>query len=221
MFTLKFYVSILPLLSTLHSATAVPSRAYCRCVTFNENEPWASSPALLDASRRDDICSKLGPELELWRHGDPAAYAAYFDELVEENVWYPPPEDELKPLPTGVLMEISMPRNTYHYEGPPSSAPTVPPRIVCRSESPRQVADPDSDSSLFYMAVILTMIFLACVAEFINILLARLSTEKASVRLPGSEKRLRAWSSPDCDVTDGLNRDDPLSDPIFIDEKAQ
>jgi hypothetical protein len=226
MFSFKFYAALPPLVSLLPTTLAVPSRAYCRCVTFNPEEPWTFSPALLAASQRTDVCSRLGPGLEHWRHLDPAAYEAYFDELVGENVWYPPPADELKPLPTGVLMEISMPRLNYRYEGPPASAPTTPPTIVCRSESPKQVAERDSDLSLFYIAVILLVVCLACVAEVINIVIARyvklslgpqrrltsirvhkFYKAKAPVRLPGGEKVLQAWSSPDSSTTDGLDCD--------------
>ncbi|OCL10299.1 hypothetical protein AOQ84DRAFT_772 [Glonium stellatum] len=170
MIALAFWVAYLSLASISIPATAAPARTNCRCVSIDESIPWTLSSALLDASRRNDRCSRLGPELERWRLVDPVAYQNYFADLVEKEDWATSLYDELKPLPTGVLMELAS-HAIINPHDPPRSAPTGGPRdrIICREEKEKEAPDPPSSgSSLFYMGIIIVAIVLACIAECIN-----------------------------------------------------
>ena len=175
MITLSYWVVYLALgsISSI-PATAAPARTNCRCVSIDESIPWTLSSALLDASKRNDRCSRLGPELERWRLVDPVGYVNYFADLVEKDALATSLYDELKPLPTGVLMELAT-RTIVDPHDPPRSAPTGGPRdrIICREAKEKETAEPASSrSSLFYMGLIIVAIVIACIAECINVFIS-------------------------------------------------
>ena len=175
MITLTYWAAYLALgsISSI-PATAAPVRTNCRCVSINESIPWTLSSALLDASKRNDRCSRLGPELERWRLVDPMGYVNYFADLVEKDALATSLYDELKPLPTGVLMELAA-RTIVDPHDPPRSAPTGGPRdrIICREAKEKETAEPASSrSSLFYMGLIIVAIVITCIAECINVFIS-------------------------------------------------
>lgn len=211
MITLTYWVAYLALgsISSI-PATAAPTRTNCRCVSIDESIPWTLSSALLDASKRNDRCSRLGPELERWRLVDPVGYVNYFADLVEKDALATSLYDELKPLPTGVLMELAT-RTIVDPHDPPRSATTGGPRdrIICREAKEKEAAEPASSrSSLFYMGLIIVAIVIACIAECINVFISWINLvyeRRKPVRLPGGEKDLRAWSVPDGSFTEDLD----------------
>lgn len=144
----------------------------CRCVTIDETLPWTSSPALLDASKPNDVCSRLGPELEHWRLVDSDGFKTYFEGMIDENPLPTPTDDEMQPLTTTVLMELAS-KNVFNVNSPPHSAPTERPRerIICRSEPEKADEYHASFCSLFAVGVIIVMIVLACVAECVDVLI--------------------------------------------------
>lgn len=198
MITLTYWVAYLTLgsISSI-PATAAPARTNCRCVSIDESIPWTLSSALLDASKRNDRCSRLGPELERWRLVDPVGYVNYFADLVEKDALATSPYDELKPLPTEVLMELAT-RTIVDPHDPPRSATTGGPRdrIICREVKEKEATEPAfSRSSLFYIGLIIVAIVLACIAECINVFISWINLiyeRRKPVRLPGGEKDLRA-----------------------------
>ncbi|OCK75863.1 hypothetical protein K432DRAFT_396918 [Lepidopterella palustris CBS 459.81] len=217
MIAINWWAAIVTLASISLPATAAPTRSYCRCVSVDETLPWTKSSAVLDASERFDICSRLGPELEHWRLVDQVGYDAYFADLVEETAWSALSSDELKPLPTGVLMELAA-RKVVDPYAPPRSAPTERPRerIICRSERAEELSEPESGSSLFYMTVIIIMVVLAFIAECINVAISwfnHVYEAKTAIRLAGGEKDLRAWDAfQKSTFTDGLDANNQLED---------
>jgi hypothetical protein len=175
MITLTYWVAYLTLgsISSIPAAAA-PARTNCRCVSIDESIPWTLSSALLDASKRNDRCSRLGPELERWRLVDPVGYVNYFADLVEKDALATSLYDELKPLPTGVLMELAT-RTIVGPHDPPRSATTGGPRdrIICREAKENEAVEPASSrSSLFYMGLIIVAIVIACIAECINVFIS-------------------------------------------------
>ncbi|KAF2105206.1 hypothetical protein BDV96DRAFT_655852 [Lophiotrema nucula] len=179
-------------------AIAAPTRTQCRCVIVDSSisESGPTSP-LRPSSRKSDICSNLGSELEYIQHADPELYSVFVNRPKRDSqAKVTPTEEDLRPLSTAVLMKLAT-KNGLE----PPSAPTERPHqnIFCHSVPEAVSSYHDSQATLIVLQIIVALGILGCIAEGISLLsdwLERKPEETRFIRLPGSERRLRAFSAP-------------------------
>lgn len=215
--------SVLALPATNVFSPSATTQSHCRCISISSTQPQSSS-LFLEASRSTHWhCAELGPKLEYWRRTNPddfrGAWRELFGDDEEESLAPSAPTSalhDLKPLPTGVLLELAARKGE---EGGDE-------KIICRARSEGAFGeqhgsdetqqDEWTDRGLAIVGVLVVVVVLSCIAELMEMMFVRYAAgsstssssvirtnqtcrfnifswrNRHSIRLSGGERFLRA-----------------------------
>lgn len=122
----KRLLSLLYLSSALVEVFAAPTKAQCRCVIVESEDPSVSPSS--DNYGEDDICSSLGPELEQHRITNPMIYHLYVEGHADQG------SSSSFPFSRHFDISFATPKVFDPYDASSLDAPSEDTQsIVCRS----------------------------------------------------------------------------------------
>ena len=169
--------ALILLLSSVLPVLTAPTQSRCRCYVVDTRKPYVPASALPEPHHKNDVCAPLGQELEHWRTTDPEIYQTFLDSIIRQYPPGTPTDDDLKPLPTSVLLEMAKTYGMGLGNGGRGEVSVDAPgqasfheMIICRTAAAEENEYEDSTTTLFVLCVIVVMAVLACATECLVLL---------------------------------------------------